>query len=276
MISLGALCARLSHGEFPKQTVCLTVDDGYRDFHTIGAPILSEFGSATVFVTSRLIDGDFWCWWDRIEYIFDHTRRDRASLAVGDGPECFFAWDSEQDRNAAREAFTDACKEIPDEAKWAAIHSLEQILGVEVPSRPPEKYRGMTWEDVRRLQKQGFEFGGHTVTHPILSRMAPEQAEWEVVESLRAIERNTGVKPTTFAYPNGRECDFSNHVIEVLKREGVVGAVTGEWGVVSKGKLAALRDPLYRLPRVGMPTTVDGFLQAIRGAEALKQALGYV
>lgn len=53
----------------------------------------------------------------------------------------------------------------------------------------------------------------HTVTHPILPRCTPEQAEEEIVQSKRDIERRFGLPVYAFAYPNGeyteREMQFA-------------------------------------------------------------------
>lgn len=43
----------------------------------------------------------------------------------------------------------------------------------------------------------------HTVTHPILPRCTPEQAEVEIAQSKRDLERRFGVDVYAFAYPNG-------------------------------------------------------------------------
>jgi len=43
----------------------------------------------------------------------------------------------------------------------------------------------------------------HTVTHPILPRCTPEQAEEEIVESKRDLERRFGLDVYALAYPNG-------------------------------------------------------------------------
>lgn len=276
-LTLGQLSEEIRRGVSISRSVCLTVDDGYRDFLDVAFPVLSRHGiPATVFVARDFIDGKNWYWWDRIDYCFRNADAGSVALRLGAAEQRTYRWSGEREKAAAQKSFTADCKRIPDEAKWEAIHALERQLGVGVPERPTQGYEPMSWEEIRRLRAAGIEFGGHTVTHPILSQLSPERAEAEIVESLDAIESNTGERPRTFAYPNGQPGDFTSNDMQVLEREGVLGAVTGEHGVVSRKLLRSLDKPLYRLPRVGMPPTLEGFIHVVSGVEALKQDLGYV
>jgi peptidoglycan/xylan/chitin deacetylase (PgdA/CDA1 family) len=53
------------------------------------------------------------------------------------------------------------------------------------------------------LRASGLEFGSHTVTHPLLTRLAPEQQAQELRESKHYIEKAIGAPVTSFAYPGG-------------------------------------------------------------------------
>jgi peptidoglycan/xylan/chitin deacetylase (PgdA/CDA1 family) len=88
----------------------------------------------------------------------------------------------------------------------------------------------LTWEEVRSMANQGVTFGGHTVSHPILSRLFPEKARDEIVGSKKSIESKTGTEATLFAYPNGKKSDYSPQVMALVKEAGFRGAVTTEFG----------------------------------------------
>jgi peptidoglycan/xylan/chitin deacetylase (PgdA/CDA1 family) len=66
-----------------------------------------------------------------------------------------------------------------------------------------ELYRFMNWEQVRELSAQGFEIGSHTITHPILSRVGPEQLALELRASKERIEAEINGECRVIAYPNG-------------------------------------------------------------------------
>ena len=62
----------------------------------------------------------------------------------------------------------------------------------------------LAWNEIREMQRAGIHFGAHTLTHPDLTRLAPEALEREVVDSKNAIEDALGSSVDSFAYPYGR------------------------------------------------------------------------
>jgi peptidoglycan/xylan/chitin deacetylase (PgdA/CDA1 family) len=62
----------------------------------------------------------------------------------------------------------------------------------------------LSWEEIREMQKGGFVFGAHTLTHPDLTRLPCDRMETEIVGSKVIIEERLGSAVTSFAYPYGR------------------------------------------------------------------------
>jgi peptidoglycan/xylan/chitin deacetylase (PgdA/CDA1 family) len=89
----------------------------------------------------------------------------------------------------------------------------------------------LTWDQIRRMNRGGIDFGGHTVTHPYVSRLSPEELMWEVSECKRRIETELNVPVQHFAYPNGRTGDFTSCTKKVLQEVGYRVAVSTQWGV---------------------------------------------
>src|SRR5579872_3059386 len=89
----------------------------------------------------------------------------------------------------------------------------------------------LTWDQVRLMRLHGISFGGHTVNHPFLSRLTHDEGKWEVFECKRRIEDELQVPVDYFAYPNGREDDFSHWNKELLHEAGYRGALTTIWGM---------------------------------------------
>lgn len=65
------------------------------------------------------------------------------------------------------------------------------------------KSEWMNWDDVRALDEQGFELGCHTVNHLDLGKLQGAEAQWEIEESKRKLEAETGKKIPYFSYPFG-------------------------------------------------------------------------
>ncbi|HWO43955.1 MAG TPA: polysaccharide deacetylase family protein [Candidatus Eisenbacteria bacterium] len=62
----------------------------------------------------------------------------------------------------------------------------------------------LSWGEIKEMQRAGIAFGGHTLTHPDLTRVAPERITIEIVGGKKVIEDALGVPVLTFAYPFGR------------------------------------------------------------------------
>jgi peptidoglycan/xylan/chitin deacetylase (PgdA/CDA1 family) len=62
----------------------------------------------------------------------------------------------------------------------------------------------MNWPQIKELAEAGIDFGSHTVNHPDLTALSPDQVERELAESKQEIEQRTGRKVQHFCYPYGR------------------------------------------------------------------------
>jgi peptidoglycan/xylan/chitin deacetylase (PgdA/CDA1 family) len=68
----------------------------------------------------------------------------------------------------------------------------------------PRKFNGttcLTWSQVRELQQAGIGFGSHTVTHPQLRAVGPDQLRDELQHSKWRIEEAVGKRVESFSYP---------------------------------------------------------------------------
>jgi peptidoglycan/xylan/chitin deacetylase (PgdA/CDA1 family) len=82
----------------------------------------------------------------------------------------------------------------------------------------------MTAEQLRGLLAEGHEIGDHTASHVGLPGLSRRVLTHEVCDAADSIERITGRRPTTFAYPNGR---FDAAAEDAVRRcPGLVAAVT--------------------------------------------------
>ena len=87
----------------------------------------------------------------------------------------------------------------------------------------------LTWPQVRELHEEGVRFGSHTVTHPDLRCMGPEQIEYELGYSKEVIEQNLGVAVDSFAYPFAfpeEDSSFTRLLLDELENQGFENGVT--------------------------------------------------
>jgi len=71
----------------------------------------------------------------------------------------------------------------------------------------------LSWREIREMHRWGVTFGGHTLTHPDLTRLRGEHLKVEVVSGKDIIEDALGAQVNTFAYPFGRYDDRCRDVV---------------------------------------------------------------
>jgi peptidoglycan/xylan/chitin deacetylase (PgdA/CDA1 family) len=130
--------------------------------------------------------------------------------------------------------------------KLAEILNSKAIPGTfYVPTGRLGEKSALAPTDLRLLASAGFEIGGHTVSHAILTELGPTELTSEITRCKHKLENILGRGVETFCYPRGR---FNQEVIDVVKRAGYRGARTTE--------MLALGP---EFPAYEMPTTVQAY-----------------
>jgi peptidoglycan/xylan/chitin deacetylase (PgdA/CDA1 family) len=105
----------------------------------------------------------------------------------------------------------------------------------------------LTWSEVRELRGEGIRFGSHTVTHPDLRSLAPDQIEYELGCSKETIEQELGEAIQEFSYPHAfpeEDTSFLRFLRDLLENQGF------EKGACSRiGRAHRKNDELF-LPRI--------------------------
>jgi len=100
----------------------------------------------------------------------------------------------------------------------------------------------LSWEEIREMQRTGFEFGAHTLTHPDLTRLPPDKVESEICESKKIISDTLGIPVKSFSYPYGR---YNDQIRDIVRRHFVC-ACSDKLGMISE------KSDIYALERVEM------------------------
>ena len=94
----------------------------------------------------------------------------------------------------------------------------------EFPAKSADRSAYMNWQQIKELDKMGFEVANHTRTHVGVSKISKEQ----LIEELDYIEHKCDLlgieKPSNFAYPG---YDLSLPVIKTLQEKGYKFARAG-------------------------------------------------
>lgn len=257
------ILARRAGGRGARCPVVVTVDDGYRDFHDVAYPIFRAHGiPAMLFVTTGFVDGRVWFWWDRLEYLLGLAPQARELEVQIGGQTLRLELSTAAGREAAWHAVADRCRFVPEEQKQAALGALAAGLGVEPPPGPPPAYAPVTWDQVRDMAAGGMLFGAHTVTHPILSRVGPDQARHEITASRGRLAEVLGEPPAWFCYPQGGPADYTPQVRDLVAGAGFRGCFVAYQNLLEP-------EDVYALPRSCVTADMTEFRWTLCGAEIM-------
>ena len=231
---------RMSDGSLPARAMCITFDDGYADSHEVALPILKRHGlNATFFVASGFIGGGI-MWNDRISEAVRLCSSRSLSIPEGLIPErrSLDLSDWVQRRRAVDDLLG-ALKYLPLAQRMQQSDAIVAASGVRLPADLM-----MSKSQVAGLVRAGMHVGGHTVNHPILTRIGQDAALREMLEGKSALEEMTQQPVRLFAYPNGRpDTDYSLRDVSLAERAGFKAAFCTARGSASKG------DDIFQLPR---------------------------
>jgi peptidoglycan/xylan/chitin deacetylase (PgdA/CDA1 family) len=234
-------------GNLPENAIVVTFDDGYKDNFVNAYPILKKFSiPATIFLATDAIGTGKALWHDRVFSAFRVTRQMFLD-GIGDDSQRY-PLRTLDDKILAQKKVLQFLWSIDHQNRLSWVERLIQQLAV------PEEVQGshlmLTWDDVQTMHQNGISFGSHTLSHPILTRMAPADARREIYASKRAIEDVLGSSATAFAYPVGRKEDFDQSIKGMVKEAGYLCALTTIFGTNDS------RQDFFELKR-GNPWEVD-------------------
>jgi peptidoglycan/xylan/chitin deacetylase (PgdA/CDA1 family) len=109
----------------------------------------------------------------------------------------------------------------------------------------------LSWTQLREMKSSGiFSIGSHTMTHPNLTTVDAQCAQYEIVTSKKILERQLGTPLQLFCYPRG---DLNGDIVAMVQEAGY------RLAVVTPPR--PIRSSRYTLPRVGVygHTTMSAF-----------------
>lgn len=264
LLSMGQVADRLHSGQrLPENALAVTVDDGYKDFLEVAYPVFAAHGiPVTVYLVTDFVDGKCWLWFDRVTFAFRRSAVLEATLELPSRRTLSLRLESESSRVDAANVVNEILIGLSNRDRLDFLEGLPAQLGVDLPARAPAEYQALSWEEVRSLASRSVEFGVHTETHPILSRLDSDaELSREIHGSKRRLEEELGKTVAHFCYPNGKERDIGPRVVRTVRAAGLVTGVTAESGLNHPGC------DLWSLRRIGVDPDTDPmyFRQCVAG-----------
>jgi peptidoglycan/xylan/chitin deacetylase (PgdA/CDA1 family) len=218
-LALADFAGKLQRGTLPPNAVALTFDDGYADNLLAAKPRLAAAEiPASVFLATAYLErpGEFW--WDEIGRLILLTSGPEVVELVLGGVVSRFELGTEPPpsetrvwrgwtapttkRQAAFVAIWDALRRLDDTERQEMMAKLRADFAA---CKPPDgSGRAMVRDEVQALVRDGLiTIGAHTMTHPILTELAPADCNREIAGSKEICEDLIGATTAGFAYPYG-------------------------------------------------------------------------
>jgi len=199
--------------------VILTFDDGYLDNYEIAFPILKRHGvRATFFIVTGFLDNPSPAWWDEIAWMVRTSRRARIEAWRWLPAPIVF---DEPDRQRAVGALLQAYKAMPADDTRAFLDQIAEATGSGRFQASCERGCWMTWDMIREMKAAGMVIGGHTATHPVLSRLPASRQCEEIAVCGRRLAEELGEPMSCFSYPVGERSAFTDDTRACLRSAGV-------------------------------------------------------
>ena len=274
IMPLHGLAVAVQRGTLPRRAVIVTFDDGYADNLSNAKPLLQKYEvPATVFITTGYTGEDREFWWDELDKLFLQPGALPSDLTLSvNGTEyhwelgegnvyedaslaCNLGWKAWQEndptsRHSIYRSLWSLMHPLPDSKRRQIGDELLEWAGATGSARPMR--RPLSAGEIGELSDGGLiEIGCHTVTHPQLSKLTSD-AQWrEICQSKASLEEILGKPVAAFAYPYGRECDYTGETMTIVRNAGFDCACSTSIRVVRRGA------DQFQLPRLQVPD-VDG------------------
>ncbi len=230
-------------GRLPARAIAITFDDGYACNAEVAAPLLETHGlAATIFLPTELIAAGQEYWWDDLERIVLGCPAEqievqlpsgRHMVQIGARQPADRTWRPGDAPSTPRQEGFQAIWRMLREVDPVALRRAMEVLRSQAPdaAHPRKSHRAMTVDEIRRIQSDRIEMGGHSLTHTALSHRDAATQAAEIGGSRSQCAAITGAMPACFAYPYG---DHDATSVRLAAEAGFTCACTTEAAAVSR------------------------------------------
>lgn len=238
VLSLSQAIEDMQKGVLPPNALCITFDDGYENNYSVALPVLKKHElSATFFVSSGYLDGGI-MWNDVIIELIRNAEVGELDLSYANLG-CHQIHKGMRERRELLDSLLKKIKHLDGGERNRIVAKIKENEAHLLP-----KNLMMTSEQVKLMSESGMEIGGHTITHPILTKITSDQVNEEVAQDKKKLETIVGKEITSFAYPNGKKGrDYIDEHAQIVKNIGYRCAVTTDSGVTT------VNSDVFQLPR---------------------------
>ncbi len=230
-------------------TALLTFDDADSEFLTQALPALKRYNyPSVVYTPTDFVDTDRRFWHLRVSNAIENINEelwDKIKLDSTGLPESIGSIIRDADISST-EAKTATCQLLVNSLNHLEQTQIDKILD-RMEEITGKRYtlgiECLSWDDHRKLSKQGVKFDSHTAYHRKLGELEPEEIRLELTESKLELEKQLGIEVLSICYPAG---SYSRAVVEIAPQCGYTVGFTTKPGIC---KYPIEGGALFELPR---------------------------
>nr|WP_247870373.1 polysaccharide deacetylase family protein [Ochrobactrum sp. CGA5] len=244
--------------------VAFTLDDGYRNNAEFAAPVFARHSIPyTIFITSGFVERKRSMWWRTIAALV--MQADSFQFDFGGGA-VEVRSESPSQKSAAFAQLVQFMQCFDEDEAVTRIDAAAHAVGIDAISLVDESV--MDPSELRTLALDPLvHLGAHTVTHVNLRRVDDRRLVKEITGSTKAVQRYTGYRPRSFAYPYGWKAAVGEREIRAVSEAGFDVGVTTQPGVLQQTGVM----PAAAIPRISL----NGSFQKKRYIKALVSGLPF-
>lgn len=254
-----------------KNKICFTLDDGYEDQALELVPVLLKHNAKpTLFVLPDVIDGIIWPWDAKISYLFSTTTLLNQIPISFNQADFLLDMSSPESRVKSRRKIVQFAKTLKRPDVLALIEKLSGALQCELPSIAPEKYRAVSWDQLRHYEALGLNIGSHACSHFLFNSLEENEVSQELAKSILRLKMELKKPSNVFCYPSGTKKDYSTIHTELVKNSGYKAAVSANPG---NSSLLDIKHDLFNITRHGIPQSLNEYIRYSSWVEVIRTKL---
>jgi peptidoglycan/xylan/chitin deacetylase (PgdA/CDA1 family) len=211
---LAELLEQLEGGSVTGFRIMITFDDGYLDNYQNAFPVLRTLGlPAVFFLPTSYIDTSRVPWWDQIAHLLRRSHQRTIRLDYPDAYTVSLEGQSLEE-SIRRVLLLYKSPGVRDTERF--LEMLERECGVSrLECADPPLF--LNWEQAREMLGHGMDFGSHTHSHRVLSKLSEEGQIEELKKSRELLERHLNTPLKSLAIPVGLRHTFNQSTERALR-----------------------------------------------------------
>ena len=217
--------------KLPKNSLCVTFDDGFENNFTVAAPILDDLKIPTTFYFSTdFVEKNSISWIDKLEYCLEKKTQGEIILPWQKKKVIF------NNSKTKIDLLKNIRRNIKNNLKFD-INGFVKSFFFQLKEKEPTSLNSpidkkINWAQVKKLDNNKlFTIGGHSHNHVSLGSLSKKNVDYELKKSFSLFKDRINLKLRHYSYPEGRKIDFNDIIIKKLKNRGIIVCPTAIDGI---------------------------------------------